>query len=129
MKSFLATFIGVFVAIFAMMGIQMVGHNVFPVPPEINFEDPASLSENMHLIPAGSFIFILLAHSLGQLFGLLTAKLIDKTSAYPVYIIAGFLLLGTVANLVMIPHPVWFSIVDVLLMIAVALPFVLSKKK
>jgi len=129
MRTFLATLIGIVIAMGIMMGLQMLGHTLFPVPIEINPNDTESIRINMDLIPTASLIMVIVAHSLGQLGGLLTAKLIDTSTKYPIYIIAGFLMLGTVANLASIPHPVWFAIVDVLAMILIALPFVLTKSK
>ena len=129
MKTFLATFIGIVVAMLVMMGIQMLGHTLFPTPPEINPNDPESISQNIHLIPLGSLIMVIVAHGLSVLGGLLTAKVIDKNSKYSIYIISGFLLFGTIANLALIQHPIWFSIVDVLVMIAIPLPFIFAKSK
>lgn len=129
MKTFLATFVGVIVAMILMMGIQMLGHTLFPVPFEVNPNEPEKMVENMHLIPLGALIVVIMAHGLGLLGGLITARMIDKKTTFPVYIIVGFLMLGTVANLAMIPHPVWFAIADVTVMILVALPFILRKRK
>ncbi len=120
MKTFLASFFGIIVAFLLIMFLEPIGHVLFPLPVKI---DPTNLEEilaNIHLIPTGAYICVILAHGLGLLGGLLLARSIDKNTLYPLFLISGLLLLGTVANLAMIPHPIWFSIADVGMNVGVA---------
>jgi hypothetical protein len=75
----------------------------------------------LHLIPVQMYISVVVAHGLGLLIGLLIAKAIDKTSKISLYIIAGFFLIGTIANLSMIPHPMWFAVADIAVIALVGL--------
>lgn len=113
MKLFYATFAGVIAAFIAMMFLEGLGHSLFPIPFEIDPNNLDSLKDKLHLIPVQMYIAVALAHGLGVLIGLLIASAIDKTSKISLYIIGGFFLFGTVANLFMIPHPMWFAIADV----------------
>lgn len=113
MKLFYATFAGVIAAFISMMFLEGLGHSLFPIPFEVDPKNLDALAEKLHLIPMEMYLSVVFAHGLGLLIGLLIAKAIDKASKISLYIISGFFLIGTIANLSMIPHPVWFAIADV----------------
>ena len=113
MKLMYATFAGVIAAFISMMFLEGLGHSLFPIPFEVDPNNIEAIAGKLHLIPAKMYISVIIAHGLGLLIGLLIAKAIDKTSKISLYIIAGFFLVGTVANLFMIPHPIWFAIADI----------------
>jgi hypothetical protein len=113
MKLFYATFAGVIAAFISMMFLEGLGHSMFPIPFEIDSKNIGAIASKLHLIPVQMYVSVVLAHGLGLLIGLLIAKAIDKTSRISLYIIAGFFLIGTIANLTMIPHPMWFAVADV----------------
>ena len=113
MKLFYATFAGVIAAFISMMFLEGLGHSMFPIPFEIDPNDIGAIADKLHLIPVQMYLSVVAAHGLGLLIGLLIAKAIDKTSRISLYIIAGFFLIGTIANLSMIPHPMWFAVADV----------------
>lgn len=113
MKLFYATFAGVIAAFISMMFLEGLGHSMFPIPFEIDSKNIGAIASKLHLIPVQMYISVVVAHGLGLLIGLLIAKAIDKTSRISLYIIAGFFLIGTIANLTMIPHPMWFAVADV----------------
>lgn len=113
MKLFYATFAGVIAAFISMMFLEGLGHSLFPLPFKVDPKNLEELAEKLHLIPIQMYISVVVAHGLGLLIGLLIAKAIDKTSKISLYIIAGFFLIGTIVNLSMIPHPMWFAVADV----------------
>ena len=113
MKLFYATFAGVIAAFISMMFLEGLGHSMFPIPFEIDPNNIGAIAQKLHLIPVEMYISVVFAHGIGLLLGLLIAKAIDKGSKISLYIIAGFFLIGTVSNLFMIPHPMWFAIADI----------------
>ncbi len=115
MKPFLATFLGLIATFAATSGLVALTHVLFPIPAELMTGDEV----NIELIPTVSYVGVALAHGLGLLIGLLVARSIDKMTIYPLYILAGFFLLGTVANLYAIPHPLWFAIADIGIMLII----------
>lgn len=112
MKLFYATFAGVIAAFISMMFLEGLGHSLFPIPFEVDPKNLDAIADKLHLIPVQMYISVVFAHGIGLFIGLLIAKLIDKASKISLYIIAGFFLVGTVVNLFMIPHPIWFAIAD-----------------
>jgi hypothetical protein len=120
MKIFLATFIGLVVCFFATPLLELIGHSLFPVPFKVDFSNMEDFNTNKHLIPTGAYISVALAHAISLVIGLIVARMIEKTDMIPLYIIAGFILFGTVANAFGIPHPTWFKILDITLVTSVS---------
>ena len=121
MKLFYATFAGVIAAFISMMFLEGLGHSLFPLPFKVDPNNIGELADKLHLIPIEMYISVVVAHGLGLLIGLLIAQAIDKTSKISLYIIAGFFLIGTIANLSMIPHPMWFAVADIAVIALVGL--------
>lgn len=118
MKNVLATIVGFIVASLTVYIFEsLIGHNLFPLPDNIDPMNMESIKENMHLIPVGSKIFIVIAHFMGIVVGMLVASLISKTSMVPSYIVGGLMLAATAFNLIMLPKETWFLLTDGILAI------------
>ena len=110
-KNIAAGIVGVFVAAGLIWLVEMIGHSVYPLPPEIDFSDIDALRSYIAGLPAGAFAFVGGAWFLGTLGGTIAACRIG--SAAPrifAMVVGGFVLAATAYNLAVIPHPVWFSI-------------------
>ena len=121
MKLFYATFAGVIAAFISMMFLEGLGHSLFPLPFKVDPNNIGAIADKLHLIPVQMYISVVVAHGLGLLIGLLIAKAIDKTSKISLYIIGGFFLVVTIANLSIIPNPMWFAIADITIIALVGL--------
>ncbi len=72
-----------------------------------------SLKENLHLFETKHFVLPFLAHALGTLVGALVAALLAANHKLRyAYIIGVFFLLGGAANVMMLPSPTLFIIID-----------------
>ncbi|MCH2229131.1 MAG: hypothetical protein MK105_02210 [Crocinitomicaceae bacterium] len=120
MKVFLATFIGLVICFMATPLLELVGHNLFPVPFKVDFSNMEEFNANKHLIPTGAYISVALSRGISLVLGLMTARLIEKADLIPLYIIAGFILFGTIANAFGLPHPTWFKILEISLVTLVS---------
>lgn len=113
MKNVLATIIGLVVASATVFAFEsLLGHTLFPLSEGIDPMNMESLKENMHLIPVGAKICVVIAHFMGILIGMLVAALISRTSMIPSYIVGVLMILATVINLVMLPKETWFLAAD-----------------
>lgn len=113
MKNVLATIVGFIVASVTVYVFEsLLGHTLFPLPEGIDPMDMESIKENMHLIPVGAKVFVVIAHFMGILMGMFVAALISKTSMVPAYIVGGLMLAATAFNLVMLPKETWFVAAD-----------------
>ena len=118
MKNVLAVIIGFVVASLTVYSFEtLLGQSLFPLPEGIDPMDMDSLKDNMHLIPMGSKIFVVIAHFIGIIAGMFVAGLISKTSMVPAYIVGGLMLLATFFNILMLPKELWFTLSDGLLAI------------
>lgn len=68
----------------------------------------------MHLFQPKHFLFPFLAHALGTLVGaFIAAKIAAINKIKLAYVIGILFLIGGVANVLMLPSPLWYSIVDI----------------
>jgi hypothetical protein len=96
------------------MAVEALGQKVYPPPPGLDPSDPESIRAAMQDIPAGALVFVLLAWTVGSAAGgWVAARLAPRRPVLHGMIIGALLLAGGLANLVMIPHPLWFTIVGV----------------
>ncbi len=118
MRNVLATIVGFIVASLVVYIFEsLIGHNLFPLPESIDPMNMESIKENMHLIPTGSKIFVVIAHFMGIVIGMLVSALISKTSMVPSYIVGGLMLAATAFNIIMLPKETWFLLADGILAI------------
>lgn len=113
-KNILAGVFGVLVAVGLVWIIEIIGHSIYPPPPDVDFSDPESVRAYTANLPIGAFLFVGGAWFIGTLGGTIAACRLG--SARPrVYamVVAGLMLLATAINLTMIPHPLWFSITGI----------------
>lgn len=110
-KKIAAAVIGIIVAGGIVFAVESLGHTVYPLPPDLDMSDPVQFGNYVESLPIGAFIFVAGAWVLATLGGGLLACFIagEKPRVYTA-IVGGFVLAATVANLIMIPHPLWFSI-------------------
>lgn len=98
------------------MGLIMVSGSVIPPPQGADVTTMEGLKASMHLFEPQHFLFPFLAHALGTLVGAFVAGVTAPgRSAIPAYVVGGLFLVGGVANVAMLPSPVWFSAVDLIL--------------
>lgn len=106
-----AVLLGVVVASATVMLVEWLGHQVYPPPPGLNFKDPVQLQQYTSSLPLGAFLFILLGWLLGTLCGGLAACYVAREKPLVfASIIGAVMLAATITNLILIPHPTWFSI-------------------
>jgi hypothetical protein len=119
MKNVFATIVGFIVASGAVFIFEsLIGHNLFPLPEGADPMDMEWIKNNMHLIPTGAKVFVVLAHFVGIVCGMFIAGLISKTSLTPAYIVGGLMLAATLFNILMLPKELWFTLADGVLVIA-----------
>lgn len=125
MRVVLATIIGLIVGNVVNMGILSL---FIPVEVMPGADENAAFLKAMESFTTVDYLIPLAAHGFGLLSGLLVARLICKTSNIPIYIVGILHLIGTIIVQFMIPAPVWFHIVDVILPIIIILYFLRTKK-
>ena len=113
-KNIAAGIAGVVVAGILVWLTEMLGHTVYPVPPELDMTDMDALRGYIATLPAGAFAFVAVGWFIGTLGGVLTACRIGTASPMVfTMVVTGLMLLGTAYNLAVIPHPLWFSVIGI----------------
>ncbi|MGN8226000.1 hypothetical protein [Gracilimonas sp. BCB1] len=113
-RNILALITGLVVGGFVNMGIIMVSGFIIPPPAGADVTTMEGLQESMHLFKPINFLMPFLAHALGTLVGALLTALIATSSQKKWALgVGAFFLLGGIANVVALPSPLWFNVVDI----------------
>jgi hypothetical protein len=113
LRNILAVLLGAIIGMFVNMGIVMISGSVIAPPKGADVTTMEGLKASLHLFEPKHFIMPFLAHALGTFAGALMAGLIAANNRMAFSIsIGGFFLLGGIANVLMLPGPMWFNIVD-----------------
>jgi hypothetical protein len=138
LKPIFALILGLFFAFVLILLSQMVGHSLYPIPDEfrnIDFSNPdnrGQLEALMAAAPTGSLILLLIGYMLAAFGGGMLAAFICRTHKVKLSLIVGtFLTIAGISNLMLIPHPTWFTILNLpsFLLFAWLGSLVINKKK
>lgn len=118
-RKILAVVFGVVVAVVLIVVGEMLGHSVYPAPPDLDVDDVEALRAYVIGAPIGASLLVMGAWLVATLGGGLLACIISRETPL-IYsaIVGGLVLVGTIINLMSIPHPLWFSITSVLGIVA-----------
>jgi hypothetical protein len=119
-RKVLAGVVGFVIAVACMMTAEQINHRIYPIPDNINFRDAEAVRRLVATLPAGAFVLVLVGWLVGTLLGTFLAAKIGR-SRVPAYVVGVLLLCGGIMNIAMLPQPVWFDVVA--LLIFVAMPF------
>lgn len=95
------------------MALVTAGPLVFPPPEGADITTMEGLKATIHLFGPQNFIFPFLAHALGTLVGAMVAGTVTTVyrEKFP-YVVAVLFLAGGIANVFMLPSPMWFNVLD-----------------
>lgn len=100
---------GVVVAFVTVFGIDLVGHQIYPLPSDLNVRDPEAVGAFIQTMPPGALALVAVAWLAGAFGGGVVAALISRRS-WTVWPVAGLVAAGGIVNVLMIPHPVLLQI-------------------
>jgi len=113
LRNILAVVAGVFAGGILNMGIIMISGSIIPPPEGAVLTTMEGLKASMHLMEPKHFLMPFLAHALGTLFGAWVAVRISATHKMRLALILGcWFMIGGISNVVMLPSPMWFTVVD-----------------
>ena len=113
LKNILAVIAGIVLGSAVNMGIIMISGSIIPPPEGADVTTAEGLKASMHLFQPKHFIFPFLAHALGTFAGALLTAFIAATHKMTFALVIGAVfLVGGIANVVMLPSPLWFNILD-----------------
>lgn len=122
LRSIIAVVVGILVAVVAVFSVEMAGHSLFPTPdlgaadcsnPE-TYRDRQAAVACTAATPLYAKIAVVVGWFLGALAGGAAALAIGRKWAPLAWVVAATILLLSVSNFVMFPHPVWMMAGSVL---------------
>jgi len=114
-KNVLAVIIGILVGMIVISIVEAIGHMIYPLPEGFDPYNSEIVKAYMTDMPVGALLFVLLAWAAGSYSGGWIAVLIAVRSFRIIAVIVGlFLLAAGVYNMIMIPHPLWFSVLGIM---------------
>lgn len=112
-RNIIAVIGGIFTGGIINMSLIYLGPMIIAIPEGVDVTTKEGLEMGMPLLQPQHYIFPFLAHALGTLSGSIFAGMIAVTNRdRNAWIVGLFFLLGGVANVTMLPSPVWFNILD-----------------
>jgi len=96
-----------------------LSHMLYPFPADVDPQDAAALRAYVATVPLSGFLIVLGGWVLSTFVGAVVAGRIGTAKAwvYPT-IVGGLVFAATAATLIAIPHPLWFSILALLAILA-----------
>jgi len=119
LRTALAVVAGFVAGSLLVFAVESLGHRVFPPPAGLDPSDPASIRAAMAQLPVGALLAVLVAWIAGSFVGGWVAALISRR-VVPALIVGLIILAASAANLIMIPHPLWFAISGLLVILPAA---------
>lgn len=115
LRDVIAAIVGIAVAVLTVMLFDWISHSVYPLPAELDLNDTAAMSAHIASAPLGALLFVLAGFVVATFDGTFIACWIGGAKPFIYALVVGVLMLvATVSNLIMIPHPLWFSVAAVL---------------
>ena len=115
LKNILAVIAGAIIGSAVNIFLVNIGPMIIPAPEGADVTTMEGLAETMHLFEPKHFIFPFLAHALGTLVGAAIAAMIAANRKQTYAIVIGvFFLVGGTLNVLWLPSPAWFNVVDLI---------------
>ncbi|MGE0931055.1 hypothetical protein [Peijinzhouia sedimentorum] len=115
-RNILAVIIGLVVGSGFNGAIISVGGNIIPTPAGSDTSTMEGLQAAMEFFELQHFLFPFLAHAIGTFAGALVAGVVASSHQMIMsLIIGGFFLMGGIYMVAVLPSPLWFTLVDLLI--------------
>lgn len=112
LRTILGIVAGVVLAFVVLIGLEMAGHAAMPPPAGLDPADPEDLKQMVASASATAKAWVVFAWFAAVVAGGWVARRLSR-KGWAGWVIAGLIVLGGVANIMMIPHPLWMQIAAV----------------
>lgn len=113
-----AAIAGLVVAVTVTALIEAVGFAFFPPSVGLDFDGKEQLFRYIKALPVPVLLIVLFAWSSGVFAGSVTATMLGwGRSRMGCLIVTGFVLTAAVSNMLMIPHPGWFMLAAIIIIL------------
>lgn len=110
-KNIVGVITGIVTAMLVVGGIEWASHQIFPIPVDIDPANDEAFADYVANLPVGAILMVGFAWMAGAFSGsYITGRIGTLKPHYGTLIVTGLILAGTITNLMLIPHPLWFSV-------------------
>lgn len=121
-RTVLAVIAGLLAMAVVVFAVEALGHRLYPLPPDIDFDDSASVQSMVDAMPVAAKLLVVLGWALGSFVGAHIAVRLTPVHRRGAALSIGVAMVLLVAiNASMIPHPAWMTALGLLLPIPLAL--------
>lgn len=114
-RNILAVIAGIITGSAVNMGLIMLSGEIIPPPHGADITTAEGLKASMPLFGPQHFVFPFLAHAFGTLAGsFIVARFAVSRHLWLSLAIGAVFLIGGITNVSMLPSPVWFSVMDLI---------------
>lgn len=114
LRKILAVIAG-FIVTSAVVGlVQWIGHQIYPLPPGADLNDPETLRDYVETAPFFALFFVILSYAAGAFCGGFTAtKIARDSSRAPAFIIGALFALFSIYMMLTVATPFWFWVLGI----------------
>lgn len=114
-RNTLGIIVGIIIGGVVNGGLVAIGPMVIPPPEGVDMSSVEGMSAGMHLLGPQHFVAPFLAHALGTFVGALVAYFVASSHKnIAAYVIGVVYLIGGIVASTMIPAPLWFILLDLI---------------
>ena len=113
-RAILAVVGGVIASFVAILLVEAVGALAAPAGVAPGLKDEVAMRDYLATLPISAYAFVIAAYLIGTAVGgVVAGGIAGSRGSRAVLVVGASVFAATVANLVMIPHPAWFSAASV----------------
>jgi hypothetical protein len=122
LRSILAFLAGAVAMSLTVAGVQMIGHQLWPLPAGLNPNDHAQMATVVESMPVAAKAWVVLAYAIATAVAVLVATAIARPHWKGLGIaLGGLMLVLCILNITMLPHPLWMIIATLAIPLPIAL--------
>lgn len=122
---------GIIAGSFCVWAIETINHILYPYPAGMKADDMEAFKSYVENLPSAGKLMVILGYALGALVsGFISTKIVKNTGPAAAIICGLIFLSFTIYNMIVLPTPIWFWILGVLVwtLVLVGYKLALSKK-
>jgi len=122
LRAIFAFLVGAVAMSLTVAGVQMIGHQLWPLPTGIDPNSHAQMATIVESMPIAAKAWVVLAYVLATAVAVLVATAIARTRWKGLGIALGVLMVTLCAiNILMLPHPAWMIVATLAIPLPIAM--------
>lgn len=99
---------GLLAAMVTISVVEAIGNSMYPAPADMDYNNKEMVKALISSMPFGALVFVVNAWILGSFIGSIVTSRMYAEGTWKTPVITGMLVLVfTMMNMLMIPHPIW----------------------